>query len=111
MKRANNIYVSLQLDKDLVSGELMLSIQFDKNAPNFSTDKGVISWYPTSEELDFVSEAFEAIAKGKRRQLERLGTSQQGQSLQNEDWDHSPDGKEVIDRVFEKKDRTIKNVL
>lgn len=111
MKRPENIYVSLQLDKDLVSGELVLNIQFDKNAPNFSTDKGIISWYPTTEELDFVSEAFDAIGKGKRHQLERQQTSQQSQPTQHEGWEHSPDGKEVIDRVFEKKDRTVKNVL
>jgi hypothetical protein len=106
MKRPNNIYVSLQLDKDQVTGELVLNIQFDKTAPNFSTDKGNISWYPTAEELDFVSEAFSAIGKGKSHQLE-----QQNQTVQHEGWEHSPDGKEVIDRVFEKKDRTVKNVL
>lgn len=103
MKRPDNIYLSLQLDKDQVSGELILNIQFDKNAPNFSMDKGIISWYPTTQELDFVSEAFEAITKGRRNQLDRQATAQQNQPLQHEGWEHSPDGKEVIDRVLKRK--------
>jgi hypothetical protein len=105
MKRPDNIYVSLQLDKDQASGELVLNIQFDKNAPNFFTEKGIISWYPTTEELDFVSEAFEAIARGKRSQQERQGYTSQNQNVSPDDWVHSPSGKEAVERVFDKKEQ------
>jgi len=107
MKRPENIYVSLQLDKDQISGNLLLNIQFDKNAPNFSTDKGIISWCPTIEELDFVSEAFDAIAKGKRHKQERQGTTGQGQPEQHDEWEHPTDGTEVLDRVLDRKDRAF----
>jgi len=107
MKRPENIYVSLQLDKDQVSGELLLNIQFDKNAPNFSTDKGAITWCPTIEELDFVSEAFDAIAKGKRHRQERQGTTAQSQPGQPDEWANPTDGKEVLDRVLDRKDRAF----
>lgn len=102
MKRPDNIYVSLQLDKDQASGELVLNIQFDKNAPNFFTEKGTISWCPTTEELDFVSEAFDAIARGKHS---RQGSTAQSQQVSPEDWVHSPSGKEAVERVFDKKEQ------
>ena len=105
MKRPDNIYVSLQLDKDQASGELVLNIQFDKNAPNFFTEKGTISWYPTTEELDFVSEAFDAIASGKRSHQDRQGSASQNQQPSPEDWVHSPSGKEAVERVFDKKEQ------
>ena len=105
MKRPDNIYVSLQLDKDQASGELVLNIQFDKNAPNFFTEKGIISWYPTTEELDFVSEAFEAIARGKHSQQNRQGHNSQNQQVSPDDWVHSPSGKEAVERVFDKKEQ------
>ena len=105
MKRPDNIYVSLQLDKDQVSGELVLNIQFDKNAPNFFTEKGIISWYPTTEELDFVSEAFEAIARGKRGQQDRQANNSQSKQVSPDDWVHSPSGKEAVERVFDKKEQ------
>ena len=101
MKRPDNIYVSLQLDKDQDSGELVLNIHFDKNAPNFFTDKGTICWYPTTEELDFVSEAFDAIARGKHYQPERASHSESSP----ETWVHSPSGKEAVERVFDKKEQ------
>jgi hypothetical protein len=103
MKRPDNIYVSLQLDKDQASGELVLNIQFDKNAPNFFTDKGNICWYPTTEELDFVSEAFDAIARGKHHQQDRAMS--RGQQTSPDDWVHSPSGKEAVERVFDKKEQ------
>ncbi|HVQ00218.1 MAG TPA: hypothetical protein VMT57_01760 [Candidatus Thermoplasmatota archaeon] len=102
MKRPNNIYVALQLDKDQESGELVLSIQFDKTAPNFFTEKGIISWYPTAEELDFVSEAFDTIGKGKHN---RQGGTTESQKISPGDWVHSPSGKEAVERVFDKKEQ------
>lgn len=65
MKKNDNIFVKLQIEKDESSGELMLNIHFNKDTPNFVTDKDVISWCPTIEEINFVNEAFEMISKRK----------------------------------------------
>jgi len=70
-KPNENIYVDLQVERDQNSGELMLNIHFDKNAPNFSTDENVISWSPTCEELDFVNEAIKIFSKGKDTAVEK----------------------------------------
>jgi len=59
MKKNENIFISLQIQKDQESKKLLLSVQFDKNAPNFSTETHTIIWYPTCEEIDFITEAFE----------------------------------------------------
>ena len=102
MKRPENIYVSLHLEKDETSAELLLSIQFNKNAPNFSTDNNVISWCPSIEELEFVSEAFEMLAKGKRHKQE-----QTGESRDRKEFIREADEKEILDRVLERKDRAF----
>ena len=65
MKKNENIHVKLQIGKDENSGELTLNIRFDKDTPNFFTDKDVISWCPTIEEINFVNEAFEMMSKRK----------------------------------------------
>ena len=65
MKKNDNIFVKLQIEKDENSGELILNIRFDKETPNFFTDRDVISWCPTIEEIKFVNEAFELISKNK----------------------------------------------
>ncbi len=65
MKRNENIFISLEIQKDLDLKGLMLSIQFDRNAPNFHQDNEIISWYPTTDELDFISEAFGIIGGNK----------------------------------------------
>ena len=61
MKKNENIFISLQIQKDLESKKLMLSVQFDKNAPNISTENETLVWYPTCDEMDFISEVFELI--------------------------------------------------
>lgn len=105
MKKSENIYVSLQLEKDHTSGEMTLSIQFDRNAPNFFTDKNTVSWNPTIEELDFVSEAFAMIAEGKRHKQEPPEETENKLSDQQDDWTSRTDEKAILDRVMEKKDR------
>ncbi len=65
MKKNENIFISLQIQKDLESKGLLLSVQFDKNAPNFSTESDSISWRPTCDEIDFLAEAFELIGTVK----------------------------------------------
>ncbi len=61
MKRNENIFISLEIQKDLESKGLALSIQFDRNAPNFHQENETISWCPTRDELDFIAEAFTVI--------------------------------------------------
>ncbi len=65
MKKNENIFISLEIQKDLESKGLLLSVQFDRNAPNFSQENDAISWFPTSDEIDFITEAFELIGGNK----------------------------------------------
>jgi len=102
MKKPEKIYVSLQLDKDVISGELVLNIQFDRDAPNFFTNKNTISWCPTIEELDFVSDAFGMLSKGKRQRQNRMDESDHQESS-SQDPIREADEKEILDRVLEKK--------
>lgn len=71
MKKNENIYVKLQIEKDGDSGKLTLNVHFDKDTANFHTDKNVLSWCPTIEEIDFVNEAFEMISKCKSLKHEK----------------------------------------
>jgi hypothetical protein len=105
MRKTDNIYVSLQLQKDETSGELLLSIQFDQDAPNFSKDDNAISWCPTIEELDFVSEAFGMLAKGKHKRQERVVSSDGEEPVAREIKDDEE--KEILDRVLAKKERAF----
>lgn len=61
MKKNENIFVSLELQKDVETKALLLSVIFDRNASNFCMENETISWLPTSDELDFIKEAFELI--------------------------------------------------
>jgi hypothetical protein len=103
MKKTENIYVSLQLEKDQTSGDLLLYIQFDRTAPNFFIDKNDINWCPTIEELDFISEAFKMVAKGKRQMQGKIG-----EYNTREDLLHQADERAILDRVMDKKDRTFR---
>ena len=67
MGKNDNIFVKLQIEKDNQSGDMMLGIYFDKNAPNFSTEKDILNWSPTLEEIDFIVETFEMISKSKSK--------------------------------------------
>ncbi|UCF12069.1 MAG: hypothetical protein JSW06_08505 [Thermoplasmatales archaeon] len=71
MKKNENIHVKLQIGKDVSSGKLTLNVYFDKDTPNFFTDKNVLSWCPTIEEIDFVNEAFEMVSKSKNYKHEK----------------------------------------
>ena len=102
MKEPENIYISIQLHKDNVSGELLLNIQFDLGAPNFFTNKDTISWRPTIDELDFVSEAFNMLSKGKRQRRDRTDESDHLESP-SQDLIREADEEEILDRVLEKK--------
>jgi len=71
MDKNENIYVKLQIEKDNQSGGLTLGIYFDRNAPNFSTEKNTVSWSPTLEEIDFITETFEMISNCKSQYRQR----------------------------------------
>jgi hypothetical protein len=104
MRKPENIYVTLQLNKDDTSGELLLNIQFDQNAPNFSNDKNNTSWCPTIEELDFVSEAFSMLSKGKRQRQERTTDPDHREPTSTtREIPREADEKAILDRVLEKK--------
>lgn len=103
MKNTKNVYVSLQLKKDDTSGELLLNIQFNQEAPNFYSEKGTISWSPTNEELDFVSEAFEMIAIGKRHRQEGILESPDKEHYGTHELARETDENGILDRVLEKK--------
>jgi hypothetical protein len=106
MKKQENIYVALQLDKDVASGELVINIQFDRNAPNFFTNKNTISWSPTNEELDFINEASGIITKGNHQRHGHMDESDH-QDTNSEELIREADEKEILDRVFEKKKPAI----
>lgn len=101
MKKPENIYVALKLDKDESSGALMLNIQFDLDAPNFFTTKNSISWCPTSEELDFISEAFGLLSKGNSQRYRQINDSEDDSTYR--ELAREEDEKEIVDRVLEKK--------
>lgn len=61
MMKNDNIFIILQIQKDQESKVLFLNIQLDKAAPNFSIQDETITWCPTFDEIDFITEAFELI--------------------------------------------------
>jgi len=65
MKKNENIFISLEIQKNLESKGLSLNVQFDRNAPNFLEDNQMIRWCPTGDELDFITEAFALIGGNK----------------------------------------------
>jgi hypothetical protein len=67
MGETENVFIKLQIEKDYNSGDLMLVLNFDKNAPNFSTDTDTIRWAPTFEEMDLVMETYKITSKKKNR--------------------------------------------
>ena len=67
MDKNENVFITLQIEKNRSSGDLMLVLSFDKNAPNFSMDGDTIRWAPTFEELDLVMETYEITSKKKNR--------------------------------------------
>lgn len=65
MNTQQNIYVNLRLKKDQNTGQILLHTSFDRNAPNFVIFKNVVSWSPTVEELDFITESFSMVGNKK----------------------------------------------
>jgi hypothetical protein len=63
MKKNEKISISLQIQRDKESKLLFLSVHFHKDAPNFSLENESITWYPTSDEIDFIADAFHLIGE------------------------------------------------
>ena len=99
MKKPENIFISLQLRKDQTSGGLLLDIHFNKDAPNFTMDPENVTWSPTIEELDFIAEVFDLIAKNKR------GSESKLRPLNEAPATRQVDESTLLDRVMDKKDR------
>jgi hypothetical protein len=78
MKKNENISISLQIHRDFESKGFFLSVQFNKNAQNFSIEDDIIIWNPTSDEIDFIADAFRLIGenKDKRKTSEDSTTTQ-----------------------------------
>jgi hypothetical protein len=83
MKKNENIFILLQLQKDLESKKLLLSVQFNKDAPNFSIESDSIIWCPTCDEIDFIAEAFELI--GGAEYPEKIEEEPQNTTIPSED--------------------------
>jgi hypothetical protein len=73
MIKNDQIYITLQIEKNLETKTLVLSVHFDTNAPNFSTENERMNWNPTSDELEFISEVLDLL---KRRTPQH--TSEEG---------------------------------
>ena len=65
MHKNENIHIRLEINKDPSTGQLNLITRFDQNAPNFTKDENGFNWWPTSEEREFLNEAFEMLSKRK----------------------------------------------
>lgn len=102
MKKTENISVSLQLVKDETTQELCLNIEFDQEASNFFRDKNSISWCPTIEELDFISEAFQMITNAKHQRNNRQVDTEHRDPTSHA-VTREADEKVILDRVLEKK--------
>jgi len=89
MKRNENIYVALEIQKDVEAKGLALSVQFDRNAPNFLEENGLISWCPTCDELDFITEAFALMGGNHLRFPEKeQETEEEGEAELEQEEDH-----------------------
>jgi len=101
MKKDEKLFIKLGLEKDISSGEIMLNIQFDENAPNFSKDKDVICWRPSIEEWNYANEVFDILAKG---QSYKHGKTQKLEQNEDDENDFIPQTNEheIVDKFLEK---------
>lgn len=90
MKKNENIFISLEIQKDMESKGLVLSVQFDRNAANFFQDGEVISWFPTSDELNFLNEAFHLIGTNTvpMKNIEEPQTTDNPSAIESTDYSH-----------------------
>ena len=79
MSNNRRLDIKLQMEKDPDSGNILLDICFNKNAPNISFTDEAIFWNPTSEEMNFVNEIFTLMKQSSKSRLT------------NKTWSHTPD--------------------
>ena len=95
MKKNENIFVSLEIQKDMETKGLFLSVQFDKNAPNFFQENEAITWLPTDDELHFLNEAFDLIGTNTLQMKTDEETHDTDNSLGIESTDYSHRSSEI----------------
>ena len=105
MKKNENLYIKLGLEKDQLSNELVLNIEFDTNAPNFSKDKDVVSWRPSSDEWAFANEAFEILLNGQNQKNGKKQNFEQNESFDNEDYTPQANEHEIVDKFLDKSNK------
>ena len=65
MEKNQYIHIKLEINKDPTTGALNLMTKFNPEAPNFIKDETGFTWSPTTEEREFLNEAFDMILKKK----------------------------------------------
>jgi len=100
MKKKENLFIKLNLEKNTDSGEIMLNIQFDNNAPNFTKEKDFTTWNPTTEEWAFANEAFALINRGQDTTATKKPTLEQ--TDEDEDFVPTANEHEIVDKYLEK---------
>ena len=104
MKKDENLFIKLGLEKNQLSGEITLNIQFDNNAPNFTKDKDITIWRPTVEEWSYANEAFDMLLKG---QSYKHGKKSGFEQTENDDQGFIPQTNEheIVDKFLEKNEK------
>jgi len=75
MKKDENIYIKLGLEKDVDTGKIFVNILFDKDAPNYCQDKSTPSWCPTLEEWEYANEAYAIMNRGQPAFAQKITTT------------------------------------
>ncbi|MBN1860440.1 MAG: hypothetical protein JW840_03145 [Candidatus Thermoplasmatota archaeon] len=90
MKKNENIFVSLEIQKDMETKGLFLSVQFDRNAPNFFQENETITWLPTNDELHFLNEAFDLIGTTtlQMKTIEETPEADNSSGIESTDYSH-----------------------
>ncbi len=70
MLKNKNIFVSLQIEKNLETKTLVLNIRFDSSAPNFFFENEEMHWNPTSDEIDLVTEVVNLLSHHENQRID-----------------------------------------
>jgi hypothetical protein len=65
----NNIHCKIELVKDPSTGQMILTAHLNPHASNITTDDHTISWTPTLEEQQFITEAISLIQKQQQKPI------------------------------------------
>jgi hypothetical protein len=67
MKKNENVSISLQIQREKETNGMILGVKFNKDAPNFLLENDNITWYPTGDEIDFITDAFQLIEGSREK--------------------------------------------